>query len=449
MRVSKGVFADDPSPLTAGPASRVGAVGLVQLTLLALAPVQAQDEIHLAPPRQDEAPQTIRLPYAFFNDSFGAALGYVYSVVGAPQPQSALLASAMGGTNGSVMGFFMARDLRVFGVERLFMDGVFSGGYFVDNAAYIDGNPVFPAERAGSNDSDPDDFVEGDGADVYARVKFKYLLPIGHGRDHVVPRYRFDRGLLVDGSTGGGAWNPLESGRTYVELRPFYRSLSVDSDVVDEDLKTNGLDLSLFWDNRDYPANPSRGNSVRARLSRDFGSMDSSTSWTVYEAEIDQYFSFGGSDWFRERVLALDVWTSYSPTWEEEAGGSISNGPPAYAGATLGGLFRMRGFPSQRFSDKAALLYSAELRLTPKWNPFTDWDYLQEKLDVQWLQFAAFTEVGRVSPSWDLETLHEDMQVDGGIGLRLLAKGLVLRLDFAASDEGSRVQMMVGNPFQF
>jgi hypothetical protein len=81
-------------------------------------------------------------------------------------------------------------------------------------------------------------------------------------------------------------------------------------------------------------------------------------------------------------------------------------------------------------------------------NPFVDWTTLQKHLGVQWVQFAAFAEVGRVAPEWDFGTLNRDMNVDGGVGVRLFAKGLVLRIDIAASDEGSRVQMMVGNAFQ-
>jgi len=38
--------------------------------------------------------------------------------------------------------------------------------------------------------------------------------------------------------------------------------------------------------------------------------------------------------------------------------GSIANTPPAYTGSTLGGLWRMRGFPTQRFNYKAGVYYS-------------------------------------------------------------------------------------------
>jgi hypothetical protein len=60
-----------------------------------------------------------------------------------------------------------------------------------------------------------------------------------------------------------------------------------------------------------------------------------------------------------------------------------------------------------------------------------------------------FVEIGRVAPEWDLNNLHSSMKWDVGLGLRAMAKGLVVRVDTAGSDEGVGVQMMVSQPFQF
>jgi hypothetical protein len=68
---------------------------------------------------------------------------------------------------------------------------------------------------------------------------------------------------------------------------------------------------------------------------------------------------------------------------------------------------------------------------------------------VQWVQFVGFVEAGRVAPRWTVGALHSSMQWDGGIGVRLWAKGLVVRVDTALSNEGVGVQMMVSQPFQF
>jgi hypothetical protein len=393
--------------------------------------------------------QTLSLPYAFYNESFGFAVGYVYGVVGRPQKQATLLATVMAGSKGSAMGFLVGRDLQMPRVERLFLDPVVSVGYFKDNDAYINGNPDFPDERAGSNDSDKDNFVEGDGWDNFFRLKFKYLLPMGTGRDRIIASYKIKEGLLESGATGGTSLNPLKSGLSYLEMRPFYRSQQIDGDDVDETTKTNGLDFSVFWDNRDFYANPSKGFGLRGKASRDFGWFDSSDSWTNVEGELDVYIPFKLGDWLRQGVIALDYWTSFSPTWNEQPDGTVDNRPPSYAGSTLGGLWRMRGYPSQRFNDKAAVYYAAELRLIPRWNPFKRWHWLQQYVGIQWLQFVPFVEIGRVAPSWNIETLHSDMKWSAGLGIRAWAKGIVARIDFAASEEDFKVQMMVAQPFQF
>jgi hypothetical protein len=65
----------------------------------------------------------------------------------------------------------------------------------------------------------------------------------------------------------------------------------------------------------------------------------------------------------QQSVIALDYRTSYSPTWDEPSDGRKNRPPPAYTVSTLGGLWRMRGYPSRRFNDKAAVYYSAELRM--------------------------------------------------------------------------------------
>ena len=67
-----------------------------------------------------------------------------------------------------------------------------------------------------------------------------------------------------------------------------YVASTGDGDAVDEDFKTNGLDFEVFWDNRDYFQNPSRGQGVFFRVSRDFGWLDSDESWTNLETEIDR-----------------------------------------------------------------------------------------------------------------------------------------------------------------
>jgi len=393
--------------------------------------------------------QTLSLPYAFYNESFGFSVGYVHGVVGYPQEQSTLLATAMAGTTGSAMGFLVGRDIQMPFVKRLFLDPIVQIGHFMDNKSYSSGKPRFAGERAGTNDSDKDNYVKGDGWDNFFRMKFKYLLPIGHGKDQIIGRYVMDRGLLKSGAEGGASLNPLSSGKTYLELRPFYRSQQIDGRHVDETTKTNGLDCSVFIDNRDYYLNPSKGYGLRGKVSRDFGLFDSSNSWSNLEGELDVYVPLKLSGWFRQSVIALDTWTSYSPTWDKQRSGRVKNRPPTYTGPTLGGIWRMRGYPTNRFSDKAAIYYCGELRMIPRWNPFDNWPWLQKYVGIEWLQFVPFVEIGRVASKYDVKRLHSDMKWDAGLGIRALAKGIVIRIDSAFSNENFGVQMMIAQPFQF
>ena len=173
----------------------------------------------------------------------------------------------------------------------------------------------------------------------------------------------------------------------------------------------------------------------------------------MVQTEFDKYFSLGPTKTFRQRVIDFDFWTAYSPTWDVQGAVNgeeiISNRTPAYAGVTLGGLWRLRAFPAQRFSDKASIYFVLESRMIPKWNPFNNWPWLQKYIGIDWLQFAPFVEVGRVAPSWNIDDLHTDMKWDAGLGLRLWAKGLVARIDTAVSAEGFGIAMMVSQPFQF
>ena len=425
--------------------------GLLVLFLLSAGTTAYGQSIYVGPDKTFKS-KTLSLPYGFYNEHFGTAVAYVYGVIGYPQKQSALLGTVMAGTEGSAMGFLMGRDLRIPFSDRLFVDLIAQIGSFKNIESYINGNPQFEDERAGTNDSHEDNFVEGDGWDNFFRARFKYLLPIAHGKDQIVDIVEVERGLIIADKTRVTSWNPLVSGRTYLELTPFYRWQEIDGDFLDTDNKANGLIFSLFRDNRDFAPTPSRGSALLLNLTQDYEWFDSTDSWTSVSTEFDKYFSLGQSDRFRQRVIAFNLWTADTPSWETStvAGEeTISHRAPPFAGATLGGVWRMRAYPSQRFNDKAAIYYAAELRMIPWWNPFDRWPWIQKHLEIAWWQWVPFVEVGRVAPSWNLEALHSDMKWDVGFGVRAMAKGLVVRVDTAVSEEGFGVQMMVSQPFQF
>ncbi len=57
-------------------------------------------------------PSVLSLPYAFYNDSFGAAAGYVYGGTGYLQPQTTILATDIAGSN-KALAFFLLTVVRM------------------------------------------------------------------------------------------------------------------------------------------------------------------------------------------------------------------------------------------------------------------------------------------------------------------------------------------------
>ncbi|MEI6084706.1 MAG: BamA/TamA family outer membrane protein [Verrucomicrobiota bacterium] len=395
-------------------------------------------------------PTSFLLPYAFYNEHFGFAAGAAYGASGWLQPQMSYVVSAMAGTSGSGAAYFLGKDIQMPFCDRLFLDPWLSAGYFQEQNVFIDGNPKFPNQQAGSNGSSDNNYVSGSGSDFYGYLTFKYLLPLGADAEEPITKQVVDRGMLVSGATGGSTWNPLKSGLTEIQLQPFSRQQTVDSkDVTTDNIRTTGLTTALAYDNRDFAPNPSIGSYQRVGFSRDFGWPDSTASWSVIDATFNKFFSLGATEHLRQQVLALSFWTADSLTWDEHntpTGTVINHRAPNFAGATLGGLYRMRGYPSGRFSDKAAIYYCAEYRVIPDWNPLNSIPYVK-KLNSDWIQAVAFVETGRVAPEWNIDTLHSSMKWDAGLGLRVMVKRLIGRIDMAYSPEGANVQMMVGQPF--
>jgi hypothetical protein len=106
----------------------------------------------------------------------------------------------------------------------------------------------------------------------------------------------------------------------------------------------------------------------------------------------------------------------------------------------------MRAFPSGRFRDKAASYYAAELRLIPQMQPLRDLPILRY-FEIDWWQVVPFVEAGRVGPEYNSDLFFKDLKWDAGLGIRLMAFRMPVRLDFAVSDEGSSVWAMFGQPF--
>jgi len=414
-------------------------------------------------PQREGRPPSIVVPYAFSTEALKTGLGAVYFRKAVFQPQDGLFVTGYGTSNSSFGLFGGLSNLKL--SDRLFFSplaGIMLNDqqrFYGDLGYDVNGSP------SGSNDSDENDFLFGSGIDSYLHLNFRYVLPIGAGAGPQPHSYTTNGGQLVDGSTQTGSWNPMRSGRTFIFFRPFYqrRTIEVTAENIDQfpplvpveiddeiDFSTNGITLGLEYDNRDFSTNPSRGSLTKFNVTRDFGSFDSFNSWTSLDFSFAKFWDLGTSKTFAQRVIAINAWAAYTPTWETELITPdfvrISNRPPNNRGASLGGVERQRGYPRGRFSDKAAINYAVELRLIPNWDPFRNWPIIRN-WPWRWWQAVGFAEIGRVAPSWNVGDLHEDMKWTAGAGARVMIGGGILRLDYAFSDETSAFWVMAKQAF--
>ena len=442
--------------------------GIIAAALVVLQPVTSaradqvtQDQ---ADPAREGRPPSLVIPFAFSTEALETGAGAVYFRNNVFSPVDSLFLTGYATSNSSYGLFGGLNNVQL--SERLFLSTRLG---FMDNDQqrfYGDfGYEIGGLPPSGGNDSDPDDFVFGTGIDTYLRMDFRYVLPIGAGSQPQPHTYTMNSGLLVDGSTNLGTWNPLESGRTIVVLRPFYqrRTLEVTDENVglfppafpvepgdEPDVTTSGLMLGIEYDNTDFVTNPTRGSMTKLNVYRDFGAFDSFNTWTSLDLSFSKYWSLGESGKFAQRVIALNAWTAYTPTWETEQVSpdfvAIRHRPPNNYGTHLGGVERQRGYPRGRFSDKAAVNYAAEIRLIPHWDPFKNWPVIRN-WPWRWWQAVGFAELGRVAPTWDIGTLHEDMKWTAGVGFRVMIGGGIVRLDWAVSDETSVIWVMAKHAF--
>jgi hypothetical protein len=388
------------------------------------------------------------LPFVFNTEALDTAYGIAGGTTGYFQPQMSTFAAIMGSTNDTVALFLSVNDYQFRSLPRLFATLTGSIGDWTKHRSYAGFDPAFPGERAGSNDSDDDNFFSGNGQNNWFDLNFRYLFPTGDGRDNVINTVYLDHGIIESGAVEVTEWSPSRSGRLYFDTTYFYHARDFEQDVDNIAGDTNGLEIALEYDNRNFSADPSKGSLQRFAVKRDFGWFNSTDSWTNLKLDLRKYISLGSSNGFQQRVLALNLWASYTPTWNNTltANGPVTeNRPPNIEGASLGGLERLRAYPSQRFSDKAALLYVAELRLTSSWNP-RNWRLL-DFLEVDWIQLVPFAEVGRVAPGWSLSELHRDMKWDVGLGLRFIMRKAVFRVEVAGNGDTSSTWVMVGHPY--
>ncbi|MCQ8878258.1 outer membrane protein assembly factor [Pseudoalteromonas shioyasakiensis] len=395
--------------------------------------------------------ENLVLPYFFSSETMGLNLGVGGMLKGWHQDQMSLGATAFKGdiSHGFWAGVF---NYRINDSERWYLsaNGLFA--YFPDQRAYSGGRvPIAPDEiMPGSNESSNEQYLEADGDSNWVDMKLEYALPFGATKNKGLIDYTLKNGILVSEPSGGHEWNPLTSGAMVATTRYFsrFQSFEYETEQISGDM--SALEFGLLYDNTDFATNPSFGSRQYISYSVSSPWGDDDYDWDLWQFSASKFFSFGETEYAHQRVLALNFWTAYSPSWQlvtnPDGTRQITDAAPYNEGANLGGFKRMKGYDFYRFHDKAAIYTTAEYRHTLKYNPIEDVQWLKF-LKLDWFQLVAFAEAGRVAPEYHLSTLTDDIKFDYGVGLRAMLAGLVVRTDLAVSDEGTNMWVMVDQPF--
>ena len=428
----------------------------LMLTYLATVPLYAQEDNNIT-----QSKDMIVIPFAFSSESTGFTGGVGVIKQGLLQPQTTFVASVMYGaeqdiiTNGEndtanfAAAFISYSNYLLPYTERVFFSliGLKS---FIPKSTYTLKN---------ANDKEQNEPFVSSGKNDFFNTSFEYVLPIGEGLDNPRGLYDLQHGF-VQGREGYGNGTPFTTGRTSLSLKTFYQSTSYEnwgdlSEFLEgtrtsaPEWNTSGLRLQLEHDNTDYDLNPSRGYNFVVQYSRDFGHGDSFQSWDFLEFKYNKYYNLDTFSFTKQNVLALSFWTGHSFSWDNEnttVSGLDAHRTPIWEGARLGGFNRMRGYTSNRFSDKSVVYATAEYRAVLDYNPLRENDYLPVAVD--WFQVVAFVEAGQVNDEYNFDLLT-DMKYDVGISLRAFAAQLPVRIDFAYGDEGGNMWVMIQQPFDF
>jgi len=390
------------------------------------------------------------LPYAGSTESTGVVLGVVGIWSGYVQKQMNIIATAYYGTPTKIENTFeevsayggaiAVNNYKPFWSKRTFLSFLGLYSYYPNQSLYING----------SNDS-PHTPIKTKGYNNWFFLNYNYVLPMGEYLDKTVITYSLDRGLPVGRDDVGGGL-PFVTGASTIELSPFYNKWTADKFSNEPQWASNGLRLKLVHDNTDYVRSPSRGYNFNIQYSQDFGVFNSTQSWNAVEASYSQYIELPKASWMRQNTIALNIWSAYSPSWEldtylDSEHDINANRPPVWEGARLGGMYRMRAYASNRFSDKSAIYYGAEYRFIPDFNPLNKKENTWMPIGIDWFQAVFFVEAGRVAPQYTWESLYTDMKYDVGFSLRALAAKVPVRFEYAYGAEGSTIWFMVKQTF--
>lgn len=396
---------------------------LLCTTLLMISPVRAADILDKRPHFDTEV---AGVPFIISTETLGTAVGVSGIIKHAGQPQASIFGLGLYSDNNSNIGFIAFNNYALPGLKSWLFSTEYYRGYFSSGIYYVPSASV-------TNDTRETDEIIAEGVDSSLRVSAKYVLPWGLGANGAVRSLIQQRGEIE--------FNPLKSGVTSINITPFQKTRDITGYADLPDV-AQGLELQLNWDNRNRIGDTKSGSQTRFTVRRDFGNSERN-SWTTWELEQSVFVPFDENSIFKEQVLAFNYYLADTPTWESGTGVENKHRPPSFAGIRLGGFNRLRGYSSGQFYGRSAVTYSAEYRVKPYWQPLHNLPFY----DVPWWQWAVFVETGQVADSFDFAALHDDLKWTAGLGLRFNVEGVLVRIDYAKSENEAQMWFMVNQPF--
>ncbi|WP_261922922.1 BamA/TamA family outer membrane protein [Shewanella sp. NFH-SH190041] len=368
------------------------------------------------------SPESAVVPFVFASENLSTAFGAAGVIKHAGQPQASVLGIGLYTTNDSWVGYLAANHYQLPGLSQWLFSAEYYQGLFQEGIYYLPGETE-AATR-----------VITRGEEQFAKLHIDYVLPIGRGRQGAVAAMGPSRDI---------SWDPRVSGVSSIRLTAFNQShsLAVEQAVPEH---ARGVALQFNWDNRDNGRNSTRGG--QSSLTLKYGTAsDGNENWQTWELEQSLFVPLGQNQLFRQQVLAANLYLADTPSWDEQSDGQWHR-PPAYAGISLGGFERLRGYSARRFTGRSALLYTLEYRVQPHWQPLQQWPVFNF-YDVPWWQWVLFAEAGQVSDNFSASALHDDMHWSLGGGVRFEVESVVVRAEMGVSADSKQFWVMVSQPF--
>ncbi|MCC4834084.1 outer membrane protein assembly factor [Shewanella sp. 10N.7] len=369
----------------------------------------------------------VAVPIIFSTETLSTTIGGAGVIKHAGQAQAVALGIGLYSANDSWLSYAGFYNYQIPKLDQWLFSAELFRGHYEQGIYYLpQANTETETER-----------IISVGDEGFSKLHIKYVLPMAGGANGAATSLARKKNAI--------SWNPLESGVTSITLTPFnkYRELEALEYLPDE---ANGIELALDWDNRDSMNNSSEGGQTNLTLT--LGSeVSDNPSWFMWEFEQSAFMSLGSNGWFEEQVLAANVYIADTPSWNSFDGDSQSyQRPPTFAGVSLGGFDRLRGYDSKQFTGRSAVNYALEYRMTPRWQPLQNLPVFN-LYDVPWWQWALLIEAGNVSDEFSLDDLHKDMKTSYGVSVRFEVEDIVIRSDFVTGGDESQFWVMVNQPF--